>query len=184
MPQLTPAQRANKLLQSTYTTKHLQKLSDGCFHCEICARHYKGKKMLTAHMKVHLQSGSYNCSKCQWNFHNKNEWKRNEASHSDECLYVCARCGHCFKMTEGLHDHVRNCQVGKPLSDVKFHNCSHCKKDFSSKESLRCHLRDVLQDPYLCESCNCKYAQFSSYWHHKMSHERGIEDSKPSTTDQ
>ena len=136
MPPLSKRQRNSKLLVATYSAKHIEKGNDGRFHCDICHRHYKEKKTLNAHIKVHFQSGAYNCSHCDRNFHNKNEFRRHEASHIDERLYACARCGKCFKTVENLRVHVHKCQVGKPLSKVEYINCSHCKKDFTSQESL------------------------------------------------
>ena len=83
-PPLSKRQRSSKLLMATYSSKHIKRGNDGRFHCDICHRHYKEKKTLNAHLKVHFQSGAYNCSHCKRNFHNKNEFKRHEASHLDE----------------------------------------------------------------------------------------------------
>ena len=177
MPPLSKRQRSSKLLMATYSAKHIEKGNDGRFHCDICHRHYKEKKTLNAHIKVHFQSGAYNCSHCDRNFHNKNEFKRHEASHIDKRLYACACCSKCFKTVENLRDRVRKCQVGKPVSKVEYVNCGHCKKDFASQESLRRHLRDVLQGPYVCKVCNKKYAQFASYWRHQNVHESKGDDS-------
>ena len=82
----------SKIMQSTYT-KPVATKEDGRFHCSICARHYKDKKTLNAHIKVHYELGKYDCSICGRNFYNKNEWQRHEASHSDERKFQCALCG-------------------------------------------------------------------------------------------
>ena len=125
----------SKIMQSTYTKPVVMK-EDGRFHCSICARHYKDKKTLNAHIKVHYELGKYNCSICGCNFYNKNEWQRHEASHSDEKKFQCALCGKRLKTTTSLNDHSRNCKVGKNKDEVKTVQCKHCQKTFVSEVSL------------------------------------------------
>ena len=157
----------SKIMQSTYTKPFATK-EDGRFHCGICARHYKDKKTLNAHIKVHYELEKYNCSICGCNFYNKNEWQHHEASHSDERKFQCALCGKKFKMTTGLSDHSCNCKVGKNKDEVKTVQCEHCQKPFVSEVSLRVHLRNVFQGPYICKPCRKVYKQFSSYWRHRQ----------------
>ena len=171
MPKFNKRQQKSKLLQQTYVNKVVAPSPDSRFHCEICGRHYKEKKTLNAHMKVHFESGKYNCSICQCNFHNKSEWERHEASHTDKQYYVCGKCTKGFKSTQNLKDHVRTCQVGNSRSEVKMLKCDHCNKPFSSRASLQCHLHNILQGPYLCKVCGKIYAQYSSFWRHYISHE-------------
>ena len=134
----------------------------------FCARHYKDKKTLNAHIKVHYELGKYDCSICERNFYNKNEWQCHEASHSDERNFQCALCGKKFKMTSSLTDNSRNCKVGKNKDDVKTVQCEHCQKPFVSEVSLRVCLRNVFQGPYVCKPCKKVYKQFSSYWRHQQ----------------
>ena len=157
----------SKIIQSTYTKPVVTK-EDGRFHCNICAQHYKDKKTLNAHIKVHYGLGKYDCSICGHNFYNKNEWQHHEASHSDERKFQCALCGKKFKMTSSLTDHSRNCKVGKNKDDVKMVQCEHCQKPFISEVSLCVHLRNVFQGPYVWKPCKKVYKQFSSYWRHQQ----------------
>ena len=163
MPQLNRKQQKSKLLQETYIKKEVSASSDGRFHCEICSRHYKERKTLNAHVKVHFASGKYNCSTCQRNFHNKSEWEWHEANHTDKRYFVCGKCTKGFKSAQNLKDHVRGCQIGEEKSKVVSIKCSHCNKPFSSQSSLRCHLHNVLQGPYICKVCGKIYPQYSSF---------------------
>ena len=154
----------SKLMQSTYTKPVVTK-EDGRFHCSICAWHYK--KTLNTHIKVHYELGKYDCSICGCNFYNINEWQHHEVSHSDDRKFQCAMCGKKFKTTSGLDDHSRNCKVGKNKDEVKMVQCDHCQKTFESEVSLRVHLRNVFQGPYVCKPCKKVYKQFLSYWRHQ-----------------
>ncbi|XP_031639178.1 zinc finger protein 37A-like [Contarinia nasturtii] len=102
------------------------------FECNICTRRLTTKINLNQHMKTHAKQFPFHCSICRQGF----TVQLTKIAHEKNCsphLFECYLCKYDTILKGSLVRHMRK-------HTVSF-RCSHCSKLFTTKSTLKSHLR-------------------------------------------
>ncbi|KAJ8664980.1 hypothetical protein QAD02_006642 [Eretmocerus hayati] len=179
--------------------QHLkQHMNEKLILCDICGQSFNIQSNLRAHKKIHSPDVPLSCAICEKQFKLQCNLNKHMRTHSDHMAYSCEICGRKFKFTSNLNAHMRGvhsnekqqnpCWICKKnfssksslKKHIKLHTgegvstCSICHKDFSSKQSLLVHMRAHQNHPYSCTKCRKKFSQKEGLESHNKNECRGL----------
>ncbi|XP_030752750.1 zinc finger protein 37A-like [Sitophilus oryzae] len=108
----------------------------GHFVCDLCGKEFRFYKTFNLHQRDHAGDKPYKCSYCPKSFVINSKRLAHEVSHTDARPYFCETCGQSYKTWKHLRRHlvVHN-------SSVLTFTCHFCDREFSTKDTLRAHVR-------------------------------------------
>ncbi|XP_030752800.1 PR domain zinc finger protein 5-like [Sitophilus oryzae] len=108
----------------------------GHFVCDLCGKEFRFYKTFNLHQRDHAGDKPYKCSYCPKSFVINSKRLAHEVSHTDARPYSCETCGQSYKTWKHLRRHlvVHN-------SSVLTFTCHFCDREFSTKDTLRAHVR-------------------------------------------
>ncbi|XP_062576917.1 zinc finger protein 62-like [Saccostrea cucullata] len=110
---------------------------EGGLTCNMCFKHFKSKKNLCAHYKLHYSDTRFQCNICFKYYKDSSKLKKHKRfAHSDEREHMCSLCGKCFKEKTTLLRHSKICN-----NDNRDFMCSTCGKTFKENGTLGKHMK-------------------------------------------
>ncbi|XP_077160466.1 DNA-binding protein REPIN1 isoform X1 [Paroedura picta] len=82
--------------------------SDRPFVCPVCARQFRCKPYLVAHIRIHTGEKPYACSRCPKRFSQKSNLVSHERLHTGEKPYACPLCPRVFSQGSNMRAHQRS----------------------------------------------------------------------------
>jgi len=158
-----------KQFSSLYITEHkaVMHQTQGVRKCLECNFETFSKTVLKDHRNKIHNKDTFPCSLCgkifqTWKLRYDHESKVHSLSKSetDEIMLTCEFCGKVFNQKYKLMSHVKRLHN---LNDT--YDCNVCKKQFTSEEYLKKHVRGH-EDKKPCPYCNKLYT-FASMVYHK-----------------
>ena len=173
-----------------FETLRLSGFDDGYFktmkfQCLICAKIYQDEKGLNIHMKdIHnevidlethksfgVENNRLTCDSCDKTFHLLSNCKKHFESFHANNPHKCQNCSTTFQSLEDLQKH--NCVQKDSLFE-----CNQCKKLYSSKKTLKLHIKDLHEEAPLIEcqfeSCDKKF-KLKNLKKHLQRHRKSLE---------
>lgn len=129
----------------SHKTSHFKKVKRD-FVCHLCGLDYTLKELLQKHYtKVHGGEGEeknrkeeiFKCKYCELTSAYKVVIQRHSQEHKREMGHQCKLCGNFYASGQGLKRHLRLNHSEK--ISVK---CPHCRKEFTSQDYMRDHVRN------------------------------------------
>ena len=128
-----------------------KKCRERTFSCVLCKKKCKTMAEITRHIRNDHPDFKYSCSKCPKVFVMQNGRYKHEMLHKG-LKYYCDTCDKPFIWNCELRDHERIHTTNR-AKRITCH-ISRCKKDYSSKHALKCHIKDD-HDP--CPQITCDF---------------------------
>ncbi len=172
----TPRNRRSNLKQREQGEDG-QKMSKKPYMCTTCNKTFSMKKILMAHMAVHVENAPYYCPLCEIEFADKDVFETHMDTHSGDKPYLCSHlgCGKRFLLKAALAEHMH-----VHLTD-KF-QCPVCEDWLSSEKEFVSHMAvHGGGKEWKCDVCDKVFARKSRLTSHKrLMHSKGSDgDSLP-----
>ncbi|XP_062135808.1 uncharacterized protein LOC133845369 isoform X1 [Drosophila sulfurigaster albostrigata] len=153
--------------------------------CQLCS--FKTpiySRLVNTHAKIHSEERNYKCEQCGKGFKNTKQLKNHRRLHrtqglgmakpnnntlSEEqaatpTLHRCEDCGAAFKHRKTLREHLCKQRNEQP-------QCSSCQRVFSSKSSLKLHMRSHQANKrFKCDKCEYEANDHNSFRRHLATH--------------
>ncbi|KAH8302897.1 hypothetical protein KR044_011764, partial [Drosophila immigrans] len=153
--------------------------------CQLCS--FKTpiySRLVNTHAKIHSEERNYKCEQCGKGFKNTKQLKNHRRLHrtqglgmakpsgssvSEELettptLHRCEDCGAAFKHRKTLREHLCKQRNEQP-------QCSSCQRVFSSKSSLKLHMRSHQANKrFKCDKCEYEANDHNSFRRHLATH--------------
>lgn len=81
---------------------------DRPFICPVCAKQFRCKPYLVAHLRIHTGEKPYACSRCPKRFSQKSNLVSHERLHTGEKPYACPLCPRVFSQGSNMRAHQRS----------------------------------------------------------------------------
>uniref|UniRef100_A0A670ZWA9 C2H2-type domain-containing protein n=1 Tax=Pseudonaja textilis TaxID=8673 RepID=A0A670ZWA9_PSETE len=78
------------------------------FVCPVCAKQFRCKPYLVAHIRIHTGEKPYACSRCPKRFSQKSNLVSHERLHTGEKPYACPLCPRVFSQGSNMRAHQRS----------------------------------------------------------------------------
>ncbi|XP_015744368.1 replication initiator 1-like, partial [Python bivittatus] len=85
-----------------------QLVVDRPFVCPVCAKQFRCKPYLVAHIRIHTGEKPYACSRCPKRFSQKSNLVSHERLHTGEKPYACPLCPRVFSQGSNMRAHQRS----------------------------------------------------------------------------
>ncbi|XP_066482982.1 replication initiator 1 isoform X2 [Tiliqua scincoides] len=85
-----------------------QPQADRPFVCPVCAKQFRCKPYLVAHIRIHTGEKPYACSRCPKRFSQKSNLVSHERLHTGEKPYACPLCPRVFSQGSNMRAHQRS----------------------------------------------------------------------------
>ncbi|KAM3820725.1 LOW QUALITY PROTEIN: uncharacterized protein M6D78_019266 [Vipera latastei] len=85
-----------------------QPVVDRPFVCPVCAKQFRCKPYLVAHIRIHTGEKPYACSRCPKRFSQKSNLVSHERLHTGEKPYACPLCPRVFSQGSNMRAHQRS----------------------------------------------------------------------------
>lgn len=108
------------------------------YNCDQCDAQLRNFSLLRAHKERFHEEPSYGCNFCNKKFKQKSSALKHQASHTEHQGRF--RCINCPKILSTLANLKRHMNVHFP---VRHFQCHSCHKQFSSKQTMESHLKNV-----------------------------------------
>ncbi len=134
--------------------KHMETHKDSSqrqmFHCHICAKKFKQKSTLGAHLRWHQNLRLHKCHTCQKGFPSKQRLREHQETHlgANRKRFPCPRCSNSYVSYTGLlfhlasHDNDRKYKCSQ--CDQRFYqrevSCRNCVNGFLKQLKLQCNI--------------------------------------------
>ena len=126
----------------------IERESEKQYPCSECSKQFRLKHHLTQHMVSHTGVKAYKCEICTKAFAHRAIMISHMKAHFGR-QYTCSQCGKTFNYLSNLQKHKIIHSTDRPL-----HTCTICEKRYSSKGSLKIHMRSHLgEKPHSCSLC-------------------------------
>ncbi|EDW17159.1 uncharacterized protein LOC6586415 [Drosophila mojavensis] len=157
--------------------------------CQLC--NFKTpiySRLVNTHAKIHSEERNYKCEQCGKGFKNTKQLKNHRRLHrtqglgmgkpaSEEqqqkqsqlqpilpVLHRCEDCGAAFKHRKTLREHLCKQRNEQP-------QCPTCQRVFSSKSSLKLHMRSHQADKrFKCDKCDYEANDHNAFRRHMATH--------------
>ncbi|EDV95991.1 GH15459 [Drosophila grimshawi] len=151
--------------------------------CQLCS--FKTpiySRLVNTHAKIHSEERNYKCEQCGKGFKNTKQLKNHRRLHrtqglgmsakpsiSEEqmalpILHRCEDCGTAFKHRKTLREHLCKQRNEQP-------QCTTCQRVFSSKSSLKLHMRSHQESKrFKCEKCDHEANDHNAFRRHLATH--------------
>ncbi|XP_067946156.1 zinc finger protein 845-like [Watersipora subatra] len=164
------------------------------FHCEVCNKFFKSKKVLLRHQQIHTGEKPYHCTVCEAKFTRNETLKAHMLIHKGIKPFHCDRCDYKSRCQKSVILHqkihargtVYRCSECEFSSIVRSDMISHligshstgrgiichlCLFGFSSKPSLAFHMEKIHPEiANVCQTCNYRFASKSALQRHMLTH--------------
>ncbi|XP_058811979.1 zinc finger protein 271-like [Topomyia yanbarensis] len=155
------------------------------FKCTVCSKLFKHKTSLRDHMVNHTGQQPYGCVHCEERFVRKKDMERHlEGVHGAEGAdsseqkerFACKYCPRTLLSKTARYLHVKHNHADKePISKQVLLSlpdsltCSHCKKTFTSRNTLKLHVLNHLGKlPHQCDTCDAGFYKPADLLKHKQ----------------
>lgn len=146
------------------------------FNCKLCPKTFTTKKSLEAHEFTHnRESGKFVCKHCEKRFTAKADLTVHERFHTGDYPYQCEFCGKCYAVKSHYNYHIAKHQ------GVTY-KCDQCDKEFINRGSLIAHRfkhRDHM--PHECSICKKGFTSPFKLNRHKNCHRPKEDDGTGNT---
>ncbi|KAI4457649.1 zinc finger and scan domain-containing [Holotrichia oblita] len=130
------------------------------FHCDKCPKVFDSREKIVEHDRKHKKP----CSLCG-KMILKSSMKLHLIQHTDR--HRCTQCLNRFNSRASLQQHIITVHT-----DIKDYVCSTCGKKFSSKTSMRVHMKSHSNERlYKCKLCSYAGRTASAVYIHMSTHE-------------
>ncbi|ALC44060.1 CG1233 [Drosophila busckii] len=146
--------------------------------CQLCS--FKTpiySRLVNTHAKIHSEERNYKCEQCGKGFKNTKQLKNHRRLHrtqglgmpkpqldSSIAVHRCDDCGAAFKQRKTLREHLCKQRNEQP-------QCSNCQRVFSSKSSLKLHMRSHQdQKRFKCDKCEHEANDHNAFRRHLATH--------------
>ncbi|XP_017138496.1 uncharacterized protein LOC108153190 isoform X1 [Drosophila miranda] len=158
--------------------------------CQLCS--FKTpiySRLVNTHAKIHSEERNYKCEQCGKGFKNTKQLKNHRRLHRTQglgmgkvslqdqatadadapppptaILHRCGDCGAAFKQRKTLREHLCKERNEQP-------QCSLCQRVFSSKSSLKLHLRSHQANKrFQCDTCEYEASDHNAFRRHLATH--------------
>lgn len=161
------------------------------FKCTVCSKLFKHKTSLRDHMANHTGKQPYGCVHCEERFIRKKDMERHlEGVHGAEGeenasnkreRFACKYCPRTLLSKTARFLHVKHNHADKePISKQVLLSlpdsltCSHCKKTFTSRNTLKLHVLNHLGKlPHQCDQCDAGFYKPADLLKHKQRYHTG-----------
>ncbi|XP_054847940.1 replication initiator 1 [Eublepharis macularius] len=104
----SPSSTLVPLLPSTLPSPQALLAPDRPFVCPVCAKQFRCKPYLVAHIRIHTGEKPYACSRCPKRFSQKSNLVSHERLHTGEKPYACPLCPRVFSQGSNMRAHQRS----------------------------------------------------------------------------
>ncbi|KRF84023.1 uncharacterized protein Dvir_GJ12486, isoform B [Drosophila virilis] len=152
--------------------------------CQLCS--FKTpiySRLVNTHAKIHSEERNYKCEQCGKGFKNTKQLKNHrrlhrtqglgmaKPNHSEQqpipmlpVLHRCEDCGAAFKHRKTLREHLCKQRNEQP-------QCPTCQRVFSSKSSLKLHMRSHQANKrFKCDKCEYEANDHNAFRRHLATH--------------
>lgn len=154
--------------------------------CQLCS--FKTpiySRLVNTHSKIHSEERNYKCEQCGKGFKNTKQLKNHRRLHRTQglgmaksssneeqvsiptptsTLHRCEDCGAAFKHRKTLREHLCKQRNEQP-------QCTSCQRVFSSKSSLKLHMRSHQANKrFKCDKCEFEANDHNSFRRHLATH--------------
>ncbi|XP_061442992.1 replication initiator 1 isoform X2 [Rhineura floridana] len=103
-----PCAQSDTPLPSALPSPQPQLAVDRPFVCPVCAKQFRCKPYLVAHIRIHTGEKPYACSRCPKRFSQKSNLVSHERLHTGEKPYACPLCPRVFSQGSNMRAHQRS----------------------------------------------------------------------------
>lgn len=145
------------------TTSHPARSSNQQFECDFCGKHFKLKRHIRGHLKVHLPKVECRVCKAELTVQSLRQHTKSCANQT-ELKFSCQICSKTFKTKQLLKNHEK--------THNKQFQCSACSKKFPSQSRLNTHRKENHENPrsFGCEECGKKFNRKGNLKKHQEIH--------------
>ncbi|KAL7732715.1 hypothetical protein ACLKA6_005863 [Drosophila palustris] len=131
------------------------------YKCEQCGKGFKNTKQLKNHRRLHRTQG---LGMAKSSISEEQATTATPTPHTTPTLHRCEDCGAAFKHRKTLREHLCKQRNEQP-------QCSSCQRVFSSKSSLKLHMRSHQANKrFKCEKCEFEANDHNSFRRHLATH--------------
>ncbi len=169
--------------QERYLTAHFnRKHSESHFKCAICYKEYSQKSALKNHMMMHNNDKPFKCNLCDYASHLKQHLRKHSVVHMKEKPFACQKCTARFSAAQTLQNHLKNIHL-EGASRRKVYSCSKCDYSGDSSSAL-CNHRAIHGDTRVnCLRCGQTYTSKLTLRAHMKRHDERNKDFRCSECD-
>lgn len=165
--ELRPCPICAKMVKNMTSHMKMHATNAERFQCDKCAKNYKLKKDLVAHVVVH-ENKQFPCNVCGKIFKRPFNLQQHMRIHNpNRPTFPCHHCNHHYKTRSALLDHLRGNEEEKKFV------CGVCSFPFRKKRGLEKHMHTHNGTfPYNCTLCDFGAKRKVKYLEHrKMVHQ-------------